>query len=121
MGKDDFKNGSWKPAIFTRKNETFALNVEVANHKFRIEGVMFVERQKCDRFLTTISIPHPKFETFFNWQSNPAPIGTDEESVIVVHKTSMTKIFTTDDRGKYNFEINFKVSEKRPHQDNNIN
>ena len=47
MGKDDFKNGSWKPAIFTRKNETFAL--------------------------------------------------------------------------KYNFEINFKVSKKRPHQDNNIN
>ena len=53
--------------------------------------------------------------------NNPTPIGTNEGSVIIVHKTSLAKIITTNDRGKYKFEINFKVSEKRPHQDNNIN
>ena len=117
MGKDA-EYAKWRTAIFKRRNETFALNVELVNHKFRIECVMFAEREKCDRFLTTISIPDPKCETFFNWQINPTPIGTDEGSVIIVHKTSFAKIFTRDDRGKYKFEINFKVSEKRPHQDN---
>ena len=114
-----FLNGGMKHLPLTLKLQT--TNSELNVHKFRIECVMLAEREKCDRFLTTILIPDPKFETFFNLQINPAPIGIDEESVIVVHKTSMTKIFTTDDRGKYNFEINSKVSEKRPHQDNNIN
>ena len=117
MGKDA-EYAKWRTAIFKRRNETFALNVELVDHKFRIECVMFAEREKCDRFLTTISIPDSKCETFFNWQINPTPIGTDEGSVIIVHKTSFAKIFTRDDRGKYKFEINFKVFEKRPHQDN---
>ena len=125
MGKDNFKDEKrrirWKTAIFKQKNETYALNVKLAENKFRIECVMFAEREKCDRFLTTILITDPKCETFFNWQINPTPIGADEGSVIIVHKTSLAKIITTNDRGKYKFEINFKVSEKRPHQDNNIN
>ena len=119
--EDDKGSTTYTTSIFKRKNETFALIFEVVDHKFRIECVMLAEREKCDRFLTTISIPDPKCETFFNWQINPTPIGADEGSVIIVHKTSLAKIITTNDRGKYKFEINFKVSEKRPHQDNNIN
>ena len=119
--EDDIGPSTYSTSIFKRRNETFALIFEVADNKFRIECVMFAEREKCDRFLTTILITDPKCETFFNWQINPTPIGTDEGSVIIVHKTSLAKIITTNDRGKYKFEINFKVSEKRPHQDNNIN
>ena len=73
MGKDYSKNGSWKPAIFARKNETFALNVEVANHKLRIERVMLAEREKCDRFLTTILIPDPLSPIFPSPPTPPPP------------------------------------------------
>ena len=96
-----------------QRNSHSRLEIE----KTTLADLWFAEREKCDRFLTTISIPDPKCETFFNWQINPTPIGTDEGSVIIAHKTSFTKIFTRDDRGKYKFEINFKVSEKRPHLD----
>ena len=117
MGKDA-EYAKWRTAIFKRRNETFALNVELVDHKFRIECVMFAEREKCDRFLPTISIPDPKCETFFNWQINPAPIGTTKESVIVVHKKSLAKILKTKSDGGYSFEINFKVSEKRRNEAN---
>ena len=80
MGKDDFKDDTWPTAIFKRRSETFALKVELVDHNFRFECVMFAEREKCDGFLTTISIPDPKCKTFFNWQMIPAPIGKSQSS-----------------------------------------
>ena len=111
-------NVSWTTSIFHVKNETFALRVWMRNNNLYVETVMFAERDKCNLFLTTISIRN-KLQSAangFKGQFNPRPVGTTntEESMLTVHKKSLAKIFTTNEQDMiYEFVVDFKVSEKR--------
>ena len=120
FGRDTYENGNgaWNVMIFHRKKETFALRLGMRDNNFYFESLMLAERDKCDRFMTTISIPNPKSVTSFDWRVNPRPMGPTniEESVIIVHKKSLAKVFTElEEDGDlfFFFTIHFKVSEKR--------
>ena len=116
LEKGEYENGnaSWKTQIFHMRNETFALRLSLQNNKFYLETLMLAERDKSDRFMTSVSILNPKSEPSYTWQINPTPMGpTDiQESIIVVHKTSLAKVFKTN-QDLFEFAISFKVSEKR--------
>ena len=116
LEKGEYENGnaSWKTQIFHMRNETFALCLSLQNNKFYLETLMLAERDKSDRFMTSVSILNPKSEPSYTWQINPTPMGpTDiQESIIVVHKTSLAKVFKTN-QDLFEFAISFKVSEKR--------
>ena len=119
IGKEyDEGNAAWIVSIFHMKKETFALRVSFRDNNFYFETMMLAERDKCDRFMTTISIPNPKSVTSFDWRVNPRPMGPTniEESVIIVPKKSLAKVFTElEEDGDlfFFFTIHFKVSEKR--------
>ena len=106
----------WNTSIFQMNNETFALRLWMEDNKFYFETVMLAEREKCNRFMTTVSILDPKSETTCIGQFHPRPIGTTntEESMLVVHKKSIAKVLTINDGGNFEFHNDFKVSEKRP-------
>ena len=113
----DKGNTSWTTRIFCVKNETFPLRVSMRKNNFYVETVMMAERDKCDRFMTTISIRN-KLQSAangFKGQFNPRPVGPTnmEESTLVIHKKSLAKIFTTNAQDEFEFTIDFKVSEKR--------
>ena len=105
----------WKTSIFQMNNETFVLRAWMEDNKVYFDTVMLAERDKSDCFMTTVSILNPKSETSFSGQFNPRPIGptNTEESMLIVHKRSLAKVFTTNDQGEFVFTIEFKVSEKR--------
>ena len=105
----------WPTSIFQMNNETFALRPWMEDNKFYFDTMMLAEREKCDRFMTTVSILDPKSETTHIGQFNPRPIGptNTEESMLIVHKKSLAKVFTINDDGDFEFYIDFKVSEKR--------
>ena len=119
LGRENYDNGntSWPTILFHLKNETFALRAWMRNNNFYVETVMLAEREKCDRFMTTISI-HNKLQSAangFKGQFYPRPVGPTnmEESTLIVHKKSLAKIFTTNAQDEFEFTIDFKVSEKR--------
>ena len=120
LKKENYQTGnaSWKTQFFHTKNETFALRMAMRNNNLYIETVMLADRDKCDRFMTTISLVNPKSETSFIGQFNPRPIGPTniEESTLIIHKRSLVnaKVFTTKGEDNvFSFTIDFKVSEKR--------
>ena len=108
-------NINWPTQIFRTKNETFALRLGMRKHSFYFDSAMLAERDKCERFMTTISILDPNSVTSFNGQFTPTPIGPThiEESILMIHKRSLAKVFRAE--GNYLFlTVDFKVSEKRP-------
>ena len=107
-------NMNWKTQIFRMKNETFAMRLGMRDNSFYFTSVMLAERDKCEKFMTTISILDPNFVTSFNGQFTPTPIGPThiEESILMIHKRSLAKVFKTEE-GKFKLTIEFKVSEKR--------
>ena len=117
LDKDDYEKGncSWETSIIHMKNETFALRLNLKDDKFYLETLMLAGRNKCDRFMTTVCILNPKSEPTHTWQFNPTPMGPTniQESIIVVHKTSLANVFKTN-QDELEFTLNFKVSEKRP-------
>ena len=117
ISKDIYEMGeaSWRTQIFHLKNETFALRLGKRNSKFYFEPLMLAERDKCNQFMTTISILDPKSETPLSGQFNPRPIGPTniQESMLTIHKTSLAKVFTIKEGDMFEFTINLKVSEKR--------
>ena len=117
LDKEAYRSGnaSWNTQIFHLNNETFALRVSLRNNNFSFEPVMLAERDKCNLFTTTISILDPKSVAYLNGQFNPRPIKSTnvEESALVIHKTSLANVFTTNKEDKSKFTIDIKVSEKR--------
>ena len=76
---------------------------------------MLAEQEKCDRFTTTVSIPDPKSAAVFTGQFNPRPLGPTniKEPMLMIHIKSLAKVFKTNEFDKFEFKIEFKVSEKR--------
>ena len=119
LTRELYENGrmTWITQIFREKNETFALRLGMRDSSFYFDSVMLAERDKCERFVTTISILDPNSVTSFNGQFTPTPIGPahSEESILTIHKRSLAKVFKTEG-DKLILTIEFKVSEKRPIQ-----
>ena len=117
LKKESYEKGDmhWKTQIFRMNNETFGLRMGLRNNSFYFDSVMLAERDKCDLFMTTISIIDPNYVTSFNGQFTPTPIGPThiEESILMIHKRSLAKVFKTKE-DKLELKIGFKVSEKRP-------
>ena len=107
----------WNTVMFRVKNETFALRMGFRDNILHFDSVMLAEREKCNRFMTTISVLHRKSGTSFMGQFTPTPIGPEdtEEFALMVHKRSIAKVFTTEEENP-RLRIDFKVSEKRPNE-----
>ena len=81
--------------------------------------MMLAEQDKCDRFMTTVSIADPKSAATFTGQFNPRPLGPYhiEEPMLMIPQKSLAKVFTTTEEDESEFRIEFKVSEKRTIED----
>ena len=82
-------------------------------NNFYFDSVMLAERDKCERFMTTISVLDPNSQTSFNGQFTPTPIGPTHVEESTIHKRSLSKVFRTEGDNLF-LKVEFKVSEKRP-------
>ena len=112
---DNDTNSQWNTRIYHINNEIFGLRVGNCNGNFFFETLMLAEREKCNRFKTTISILDPNDETSFVGQFNPTPIGAThvQGSRLTIEKKSMDTIMTTENDGSRMFGIDLSISEKK--------
>ena len=111
---DDTANSQWNTQIYHMNKEVFGLRLGICNGNFFFETLMLAEKEKCNRFKTTISILDPNDETSFVGQFNPTPIGAThvQGSRLTIEKKSMDTIIRTT-HGLRKFVVDFSISEKK--------